>query len=192
MVYNGIIEGQYVTLRSVMVEDALFTLAIRQDARLTEYLPKLDITLEQQVAWIKKQQKDPTDYFFVVWDKKEKPVGTIGVYHIEDGEGETGRLAMKGNPFQAMEAQMLCADFVFDTLCLKKLKSYIYAGNQSAIRFSALFCPNLSKPYKNNQGELVHSTENTKELYQVKREALQKILYRNKKVDIQSKADKEI
>ena len=183
MVYNGIIEGRYVTLRSVMVEDAAFTLAIRQDTRLTEYLPKLDITLEQQIAWIKKQQNDPTDYFFVVLDKEEKPVGTIGVY----GEGETGRLAMTGNPFQAMEAQMLCADFVFDILCLKKLKSYIYAGNQSAIRFSALFCPNLSEPYKNNHGELVHSTENTKELYQVKREALQKILYRDKKVNAQNK-----
>ena len=69
MVYNGILEGKYVNLRSVEEKDAEFTLSLRQDPILTKYLPKLDITLEQQINWIRKQRVKEGDFYFLVENK---------------------------------------------------------------------------------------------------------------------------
>lgn len=180
MIYDGIIEGRYCNLKSVTMEDAEFTLALRKDPNFTKYLPKLNITLEQQREWIKKQQRDPTDYFFVVWDKNENRIGTMGLYDIQDGIGETGRLAMNGNSLQAIEAQLLCVDFAFDILKLKGLKSFILAENKRALKFAELFGPNISEPRKNENGELVCDAVNTKHLYMIQRPKLERMLYRNR------------
>ena len=57
MVYSKKIQGRYVDLRSVTEEDAKFTLAIRQEPEFVKFLPRLDITIEQQKAWIRKHKK---------------------------------------------------------------------------------------------------------------------------------------
>ena len=44
MVYEETIHGKYVTLKSVTIDDAEFTLALRQNPALTKFLPKLDQT----------------------------------------------------------------------------------------------------------------------------------------------------
>lgn len=181
MKYEKLIEGRYCDLRSVDIQDAEFTLAMRQDPTLTAYLPKLDITVEQQKEWIKKQQVDPTDYFFVVQDKEGNRIGVMGLYNVIDGEGETGRLAMKGNPLQAIESQMLCVDFAFDVLKLKGLHSYIIAENDGAIRFAKMFGPSLSEPRVNEKGENVIDATNTKELYMQAKPKLERMLYRERK-----------
>lgn len=41
MVYEGVLEGRYVDLRSVIEDDAKFTLSLRQDPLLTQYLLNL-------------------------------------------------------------------------------------------------------------------------------------------------------
>lgn len=180
MIYDGVIEGRYCDLKSVTVEDAEFTLALRKDPNFTKYLPKLNISIEQQREWIKRQQKDPADYFFVVWDKNKKRIGTMGVYNIENGIGETGRLAMKGNSLQAIEAQLLCIDFAFDILKLKGLKSSIMAENTRALKLAELFGPGVSEPRKDENGVFVCDSSNTKDTYMMRRSKIEKMLYRNK------------
>lgn len=181
MKYEKLIEGKYCDLRTVDIADAEFTLAMRQEPAFTAYLPKLDITVEQQIEWIKKQQIDPTDYFFVVQDKEGNRIGVMGLYNVVNGEGETGRLALKGNPLQAIESQMLCVDFAFDTLKLKKLHSYIIAENESAIRFAKMFGPSLSEPKIHEKGEIVVEVTNTRDRYMRARTQLERMLYRDKK-----------
>lgn len=180
MKYEGIIEGQYCNLVSVDEDDAEFTLALRKDERLTAYLPKLNISVEQQKEWIKKQQADATDFFFVVWDKEGNRIGVLGLYNVVDGKGETGRLAMKGNPLQAIEAQMLCVDFAFNILKLTNIYSYILADNEGAIKFAKLFGPELSEVRVNEKGERVIDAVNNKERYSIARKKLERMLYRGK------------
>lgn len=181
MKYDKPIEGKYCDLRSVELEDAEFTLAMRKDPSLTAYLPKLDITVEQQRDWIKKQQADPTDYFFVVVNKNGNRIGVMGLYNIENGEGETGRLAMKGNPLQAIESQMLCVDFAFYVLKLKGLHSYIAAENDGTIRFAKMFGPIISEPRINEKGEAVVDATNSLDTYMKAKPKLERMLYREGK-----------
>ena len=48
MVTEDII-GKYVMLSSATEEDAPFALAIRQDPNMTKFLPRLNISVEQQI-----------------------------------------------------------------------------------------------------------------------------------------------
>lgn len=136
MVFNGEIVGKYVTLRSATVDDAEFTLALRQDKRITRYMPYLDITLEQQIAWIKKQRETEGDYFFVVWNRNNERVGTIGVYDIKGYYAEKGRHAMQGTPFESIESIFLLLRFAYEILRLKDIYAYTLMKNKSSLRLS--------------------------------------------------------
>ena len=137
MILDQDIVGKYVTLRSAALEDAEFTLAIRQDKWITRYLPYLDITLEQQISWIESQRKKERDYFFVVWNKKEERVGTIGIYNITTYRAEVGRQAtIKRLPFEAVEAVLLTCQFGFEKLGLKETYGHIFPENKTSLRMA--------------------------------------------------------
>ena len=178
MIYDGILEGKYVNLRSVEEQDAEFTLSLRQDPNLTKYLPKLNITLEQQLAWIRKQRQQEGDYFFVVENKKGVKIGVIGVYNVDGDCAETGRIAMIGNAFESIEAQLLSFDFAFDHLNLEKTVNYVMAENVHALRFSQLFGSQSSEPFEDTDGNMRIDGVITKASYLQSKSKIIKMLYR--------------
>lgn len=178
MVYNGILEGKYVNLRSVEEKDAEFTLSLRQDPILTKYLPKLDITLEQQISWIRKQRNLEGDYYFLIESKDGKNIGVIGVYDVKNDCAETGRIAVVGSSFESIEAQLLSFDFAFDVLKLEKTVNYVMADNAHALRFSQLFGSSSSEPYMDKDGHVRIDGVITKEAFFRSRNKIVKMLYR--------------
>ena len=178
MVYNKIIEGKYVNLRSVEEKDAAFTLSLRQDPQLTKYLPKLEITLEQQINWIKKQRTTEGDYYFVIENKEGKSIGVIGVYDVTEKCAETGRIAVVGSSFESIDAQLLSFDFAFDILKLEYTVNYVMADNVHALRFSQMFGSESSDPYTDEKGNVRIDGKITKDSYQKSRIKLARMLYR--------------
>lgn len=178
MVYNKVIEGKYVNLRSVEEKDAAFTLSLRQDPQLTKYLPKLDITLEQQINWIKKQRTIEGDYYFVIENKEGKSIGVIGVYDVTEKSSETGRIAVVGTSFESIEAQLLSFDFAFDILKVEYTVNYVMADNVHALRFSQMFGSESSEPYTDEKGNVRIDGKITKESYQKSRIKIARMLYR--------------
>lgn len=177
MIYDGIIKGRYVDLRSATVEDAEFTLAVRQDPEFNKYLPRVNNTIEQQAAWISRQREKQGDYFFVVCDKEGNPIGTISIYDIEGDHAEAGRLTMRGNAFQSIEAQLLSFHFGFNELGLKNIVSYIYADNARALRFTQQFGGVLQEP-EEKDGHLECKAINSKEDFDACEKKLRALLYR--------------
>lgn len=178
MIIDHKIKGKYVNLRSVKESDAEFTLSLRQNPSLTKYLPKLNITLEQQIAWIKKQRLLEGDYYFVIENIKGENIGVIGVYNVKDNYAETGRIAVLGMPFESIEAQLLSFDFAFEELHLDYTVNYVMADNIHALRFSQMFGSESSEPYKDSDGNMRIDGKITKESYNKSREKICKILYR--------------
>jgi RimJ/RimL family protein N-acetyltransferase len=174
MFQNNGIEGRFVTLKSVTIEDAEFTLEIRQDSEISKYLPRINNTLQQQINWINKQRSKSNDYFFVVWDKHDNRIGTISIYDIESEYAEGGRLTMRGNAFQCIEAQLLCFRFAFVELKLNYVVSYIFVDNERALRFNKQFGGIIQdivnkeghEQYKviNNRADFFHYEEKIKSL----------------------------
>lgn len=138
--------GKYVTLSSATEEDARFSLEIRQEPKMTKYLPRLDISVEQQIAWIKTQRTAEGDYFFIVRNKKNERVGVLGLYDFRDTSAGIGRVAMKGGFFANREAFFLTMHFAFKNLGLKKLADWVYAENSRAIKFFNFFGAHMNEP----------------------------------------------
>lgn len=180
MVYEGTISGRYVELRSATEEDAEFTLALRQDPVLGAFFPKLDITVEQQKQWIKKQETVPDSYFFCVWDKEGNRVGTISIYDIAGDVAESGRIAMRGNAFQSMEAQFLLFQFAFDELKLRNIVGYIFVENKRALRFIQQFGAELGKVKKDNSEHTVQEVFTSREAFYMCKSKLTAMLYRKR------------
>ncbi|MBQ3442759.1 MAG: GNAT family N-acetyltransferase [Selenomonadaceae bacterium] len=182
MVFEGEIVGRYVTLRSATIEDAEFTLAIRQDKKITQYIPYLDITLEQQIAWIKKQRETEGDYFFVVWNKKNERIGTNSIYDIKNSTGETGRLTMKNcSALESLENQFLLSSFAFEILKLEETHSYTYEDNSRALRFSDFFGYTIQSEKFDKQDKKVYKSSLNSENFLSSQEKLCKLIYRSTK-----------
>lgn len=178
MVYDGVLEGRYVDLKSVTVEDAEFTLGIRMDPELTKYLPRINNTLEQQIMWIKQQRRKPGDYFFVVWDKNGNRIGTNSIYNINGEEGESGRLAIRGNSFQSIEAQLLMSDFSYNVIGLENVVSYVQDGNDKALRYGAVFGGVVLEKSVDENGVILLKHSCTKTAFANARKKLERMLYR--------------
>ncbi len=179
MVYDGVLEGKYVDLKSCTEEDAEFTLAIRQDPEFVKFLPAIDNTVEEQKDWIRRQREKEGDYFFVVWDKNGNRIGTISIYDVEGDHAESGRLAIKGsNPFQGIEAQILIFHFAFYELGLECMDGYIFADNDRAIRFNKQFGGRQHPAETNEKKESIIKFEIRKEDFEKANKKFASIIYR--------------
>lgn len=135
MVYDHIIRGKFVDLKSITLddEDVEFSYQIRQEEKNRNTVGQLASSLSEQRKFIEWQIKQPGDYYFVVWNKKGERVGLIGVYDIHDGVGETGREVSNGSPMEAMEAEVLLEEFYRNILGLKKVIGVVYLSNKKHI-----------------------------------------------------------
>ena len=136
MVYEKDIKGDFVTLRSITVDDAEFSYELRKDPRYVNILGQPAASLDAQIGFIRWQIDEPGDYYFVVYNRKNERIGLIGVYGIHDGQGETGREINTGAPYETMEAQVLLLDFVNEVLGLRVVTSVIYKENKKNISAS--------------------------------------------------------
>lgn len=172
--------GKYVTLKSATLDDAAYTLSIRQDPEFTKYLPEITGSLEDQIAWLKKQRETPDDYFFVVWDHNNKPLGTVGVFDIESDTPKSGRLALRGNALENIEAQYLAFRFAFSELSVSSLWGFIYAENHRAIRFAQVFGVTIYDPETDLQGRNIREVVFFKNDFFEKETEIRKMLYRGR------------
>ncbi len=178
MTVDGYIEGRYVNLRSVEEYDAEYTLSLRQNPELNKYFPHLNITLEQQKAWICKQRQQEGDYYFIVEDKDGNKVGVVGIYNVNGDTVESGRVIVVGNAIHSIESQMLSFEFAFDKLNAKRITHYVYADNTKALRSAMMFGSVFTEPHLDEHGIMVRDGVITLENYLKSKEKLDKIIYR--------------
>lgn len=170
------IVGNYVVLRSCTVEDAEFTRNIRINPKVNKFFPRLNNTLEEQRNWISAQQAKSGDYFFVVEDKENNKIGTIGLYNIVGEKAESGRIIMLGNPVQSIEAQFLILEFAFYTLGILVVSSFIFGDNAAAIRFTKFFGGDCSLPRKFDDNRQVVDAVITKKHFENRKKIIEKII----------------
>ena len=139
MVYDKIIEGKFVKLRSITPEDAEFSYYLRNDPRFVNIMGQPAKTIEDQRKFIEWQMKQPGDYYFVVLNKKDERIGLIGIYNIKDGIGEAGREINIGAPNETIESQLLLTDFCINVLHLKKRTCVIYNYNKKQLNLLKKF-----------------------------------------------------
>lgn len=184
MVYEGIIEGMTVNMRSVMPDDAETTYAMRMDQEKVRYMHKISGTVEDQRNYIINQNKKLGDYLFLVVDKSDKPIGMRSIYDVNENSAESGRTIGYGNAFQNMEALLLGFDFAFNTLGVSTVLMDAAADNTSVRGIQQqLGAVEYKREYLEDLGyEYVFSTLD-KETYYEKRKSIHKMIekYANKR-----------
>ena len=147
MIYDGIVKGKYVCLRSIEEKDAPRILEMRADYEYTKYLgPPLDSDVEHEEAWIRSLRDKSDDYTFVSIDSEGKIVGKIALMDIADGNACSGRFLMYGNALQSIETSYLMKVFAFDILKLEYIRAYIDPRNKRALRLSEMEGMTFSNP----------------------------------------------
>lgn len=131
MVYEGVLKGRFVYLKSITLDDAQFSFDIRSAPENRETVGVLAKSVEDQRKFIEWQMKEPNDYYFVVYNRKGEKIGLIGCYNIQGDMCEIGREVNSGSAVEAIEAQILNQDFAMDVLGLKRQCYVIYANNKN-------------------------------------------------------------
>lgn len=177
MVLDNAIEGEYVDLKSADIGDAEFSLKIRQDDKLTKYIPQINSSLERQEKWISEQRERKGDYFFIASDKRGKPIGTISLYEIKDNKAHIGRLIMSGNPFHSYEAYLLTLEFGFYKLGLDEVTGDVYEDNKACLNFTMEFGMVFYAPVMEN-GHMVCYGVIEKNEYTKRADEIKNLIYR--------------
>ena len=97
MVYEGVIKGRFVELKSITLDDVQFSFDIRSAPENRETVGVVAKSLEDQRKFIEWQIKEPNDYYFVVYNRKGEKIGLIGIYDIHGDTAEIGREVSYGN-----------------------------------------------------------------------------------------------
>lgn len=127
------IKGKTIILRIADAEDAEFTLKIRQDTTNTVHIPALYVDYNQQLKWLDEQKNSNDSYFFVITRLTGERIGTFSLYNIVGDIGETGRMIIRGNQLETLEACILFHDFAFEIAKMNRLYSEIESDNYAAI-----------------------------------------------------------
>lgn len=177
MYLEKIIRGKYVDIKSLDESDAEFTLNLRKDPEMAKYLPPLNISLDQQKEWIRKQRETEGDYFWVMLDKEGNRFGTFGIYDVNLCEPKGRSLAAKGNPLQNIEGMYLIFKYAFETLNVEKVLGWVYAENVRAARFAELFGALPGDPVEID-GQIIREYAHKKKEFQLAEGKVRKMLYR--------------
>lgn len=123
MIYNGVLEGKTVRLRSVEEKDAEITFKMRSDPEKSRFFHAANGTVDDQLNYIKNQRQKQGDYLFIIEDIGGNPIGMKGLYNYnyQKKEIESGRFVGFGSQVQNMEALLLSCDFAFDILKVKNI-----------------------------------------------------------------------
>ena len=123
MVYDGIIQGKTIRLRSVEEADAEITYKMRSDPEKSRFFHAAEGTIENQRKYILSQREKPGDYLFIVEDNFGNAVGMKGLYEYDSVKGiiESGRFVGFGSQIQNIETLLLSFDFAFNYLHVKQI-----------------------------------------------------------------------
>jgi len=133
------LQGQFVNLRPLKVEDAALTLAWRRAAR-ARFLNAGAASVEQQAAWI--AGRPASEYNYIIELKNGHAIGMLSLTGIDraNRHGEPGRFligdeaAAQGVP-AAVEAMKLLYELAFDQLELVRVCGIVAANNTLMVKW---------------------------------------------------------
>jgi RimJ/RimL family protein N-acetyltransferase len=136
---NLTLEGEFVTLRPLTVDDAAITFAWRQSQRAANLNAGAQ-NVEQQAKWI--GSRPASEYNFIIDLKDCRPVGMVSLTGIDltHRHAEPGRFligdeeAVRGVP-AAVEAMKLIYELAFGKLELQRVHGTIASDNTLMIKW---------------------------------------------------------
>ena len=136
---HGVLQGDYVTLRRMRVDDAAITFGWRQAER-ARMLNAGAANVEQQANWI--AGRPASEYNYIIELNNGTPIGMLSLVGVDktNRHAETGRFligeeeAAKGVP-AAVEAMKLLYELAFDELKLVRVHGTVASENKLMLKW---------------------------------------------------------
>lgn len=131
------LNGKYVNLREVTVDDADFILSLRCNENKSRFLHKTEYNLENQVAYIKNYFEIPDEWYFIIENKKGERIGTYRIYNVQGDSFCIGSwLMIDGvSPAESFESDWILRMYGFDVLRFKRIHFDVRKGNKKVIAY---------------------------------------------------------
>lgn len=124
------ISGIKTNLTEITESDAAEIIKLRNDPAYNKFLFQREISLSEQIEWIKKNKDREDCKNFKVTNNENEFKGTISIYNIVDKRGEWGRYIVT-NPVNAIEAVYLLLKICFDKMGLQAVYGQTNIENKS-------------------------------------------------------------
>ncbi len=131
------LEGKYVNLREVEIDDAAFILSLRCDEKKARFLHKTENNLEKQIEYLKRYKTLDNEWYFIIENKRHEPLGTTRIYNVCGNQYTSGSWLMKDGslPEETLEGALLTGQMAYEVLGFEKDCFDVRKGNKKVIRF---------------------------------------------------------
>ena len=165
------LEGKYVNLREVRMDDATFILSLRCDPKKSRFLHKTENNLAKQIAYLEHYFTLDNEWYFIIENKNHEPLGTHRIYNIQGTQYTPGSWLMKDGalPQEALESVLLLRKLAFEMLGFQKSCFCVCKENKKIVRYHKIL------------GGVIVSEDETDYFFELTSEA-----YRKNKRDFQA------
>ena len=132
------INGKYVYLKSLELNDCKYIFNLRKLKKISQYLNDPPKKISDQILWIKNNIKNINTLDFLIYDKyNQKRIGTIGFNDINKKKSlaEWGRWICTGTSLQNIESAIILLDYGFNKLKFKRIYSLTNSKNRKVLNF---------------------------------------------------------
>ena len=135
------LEGKYVNLREVELDDAAFILSLRCDEKKARFLHKTENNLEKQIEYLKRYKTLDNEWYFIIENKRHEPLGTTRIYNVCGNQYTSGSWLMKDGslPEETLEGSLLAREIAFEKLGFEKDCFDVCKGNKKVIRYHQIW-----------------------------------------------------
>ncbi|TWO16487.1 N-acetyltransferase [Campylobacter lanienae] len=182
------LQGRYVNLREVRVEDAEFIFDLRRSEK-ARYLDAISNNVEDQINYIKNYLIKDNEWYFIVENKKFQPLGTLRISHVGKEKITLGSLDIKNNDKnyfvigawlmidnatseESIEGEYLLKRYAFEVLNLEKNYFDVRKGNKRVLNFHKMYGASVI-----NEDDENYYFELTKENFLINSQKFLKMIY---------------
>lgn len=182
------LQGRYVNLREVRVEDAEFIFDLRRSEK-ARYLDAISDNVEDQINYIKNYLIKDNEWYFIVENKKFQPLGTLRISHVGKEKITLGSLDIKNNDKnyfvigawlmidnatseESIEGEYLLKRYAFEVLNLEKNYFDVRKGNKRVLNFHKMYGASVI-----NEDDENYYFELTKENFLINSQKFLKMIY---------------
>jgi RimJ/RimL family protein N-acetyltransferase len=133
MRHNVHLEGFNLRVRPARLEDAAFIVWLRNLDYVKGNVGDSATDVAAQEAWLRTYFEREGDYYWIVESLSGIPLGTHGIYNVNETSAERGRHIMRVEVMAGVPCAVLTADWAFGSMGLRELRSWVVATNTEAL-----------------------------------------------------------
>jgi RimJ/RimL family protein N-acetyltransferase len=128
-------QGYGLRLRPVRPDDAPFIVWLRNLEYVKGRVGDSATDVVSQEGWLNRYFERAGDYYFIAETLNEIPLGTYGIYDLNETSAEIGRLVIRPEVPAGAPATLLLIDLSYGQMGITQLRGRVVAGNQRARSF---------------------------------------------------------